>query len=364
MYVAFGAIAVGSLGAGTWDSAQSVWLCEIWAAYPAASSALLQALQFMYGVGTFVSPLVIAPFLHGKSNYSASNADHLLTTADRVHSLALPYLATGALTAAVPALLIVMYFVCPFRTSSLPSATSSTEKKKKDIEEDNHHQVTTTTTTSSRTLDPSSIPHRSLKLLLISVAVGTYIAGEGGFISYGSSMYQYLGGVHLSATEAAHVQSVLSATFTAGRLLNTLVSLKLPIDLILSYHYVLQLAALAVLFFGHSHGLPLIYGGTALLGFGYSATWPGMFAFTEVHLVLTDRIGALFVALTAVIGVITPLVLGQTFKTAPIMLLYLTAAYSAVSFGLFLVLRFWVRADEQQQKRIRSKDVGFQTSQH
>ena len=77
-------------------------------------------------------------------------------------------------------------------------------------------------------------------------------------------MYQYLE-IKLTADEAARVLAVLSATYTFGRLTTAFISLKLRIDVIIVYHYTIQLCSLAFIYFGRDD-LTMIYIGTAALG--------------------------------------------------------------------------------------------------
>lgn len=92
------AVLLGSLCGvcnGAWDSAASLWLVEIW---PTGNTALLQGLQFLYGVGSITGPLIVSPFLHGKANVTGPE-DRLLTVDDRIHSLTLPFGLAGVTTA-------------------------------------------------------------------------------------------------------------------------------------------------------------------------------------------------------------------------------------------------------------------------
>lgn len=203
--------------------------------------------------------------------------------------------------------------------------------------ESKHADTESEPKSSSLAADP--IPHRLIKLTLVAFAVGTYISGEGNFLFYSSTMYQYLD-IHLSASQAAHLQSVLSATFTLGRLIAAFISLKFPIDTILSVHYLIQIASMIGLFFGRNSETA-IFLCTASLGLGFSAIWPGMFAFTETNLRLTDRICSLFVFLSGSIATVTPLILGQVFKSYPILLMYITTVYIIISMSLFLTAKYW-----------------------
>ena len=109
-----------------------------------------------------------------------------------------------------------------------------------------------------------TIPFRMVKLALMGMCLGTYIAAEFGFMTFGPSMLQYLP-IQISASKAAQILSVLSVTFTVGRLITAVISLKVGIDIILAYHYVIQIFALIILYFGQAN-ITMIYIGMATFG--------------------------------------------------------------------------------------------------
>lgn len=74
----------------------------------------------------------------------------------------------------------------------------------------------------------------------------------------------------LSPSEAAHVQTVLSITYTLGPAVTAFVALKVSPDIIVSYHFVFLLTGLAMLYFGQA-SMYLIYTGSAIIGYGMSA---------------------------------------------------------------------------------------------
>src|SRR5699024_7095837 len=59
----FFAIICNGMGSGVWDSSQSAWLVELW---PHAGPVIMQSVQFMYGIGSILAPIVASPFLHGE----------------------------------------------------------------------------------------------------------------------------------------------------------------------------------------------------------------------------------------------------------------------------------------------------------
>jgi MFS family permease len=53
---------IAGLGAGTLDTVQTVWLIEMW---DEKSGSILQLSEGTYGLGCFIGPLIVEPFLAG-----------------------------------------------------------------------------------------------------------------------------------------------------------------------------------------------------------------------------------------------------------------------------------------------------------
>ncbi|KAH9403011.1 hypothetical protein TYRP_015777 [Tyrophagus putrescentiae] len=223
-WLAFVMMVLSNVGAGGWDSATSLWLVELW---PTKNSAILQANQFMYGTGSILAPLLAAPFLHGiKSEVLVGNETRLLTVEDRIMSLSIPFGVNGFLQGIVPVIFFLMYFAFPYKAS---------EEGSRDKDSINLRKAPT-----------EKIPHRNTKLVLMGLCLGTFLAAEMGFQIFAPSMLQYLP-IKMTATTA-------------------FISLKVSIDIILAYHFVIQLLSVGI-FYINSNNLTMIYIGMALMGY-------------------------------------------------------------------------------------------------
>ena len=74
-YYAFNFISF--VGAGAWDSGNSVWLIEMW---KDQAPSLLQIQQMMYGIGTIIAPLLVSPFVVGDLSNKTSDSTIYNTT--------------------------------------------------------------------------------------------------------------------------------------------------------------------------------------------------------------------------------------------------------------------------------------------
>lgn len=61
--------------------------------WPESNAGMLQVMQFMFGVGAIVAPLLSAPFVKGEAIVDAANST--ITPADRTQALTLPFAITG-----------------------------------------------------------------------------------------------------------------------------------------------------------------------------------------------------------------------------------------------------------------------------
>ena len=88
-WVAIVACISNGIGGGAWDSSSGFWMVEMW---PVGNAGLLQLMQFMYGCGTALAPLLAAPYVRGEA--LVENGRNI-TAQDRVHALAVPYVFCG-----------------------------------------------------------------------------------------------------------------------------------------------------------------------------------------------------------------------------------------------------------------------------
>ena len=80
-------ISLYGLGSGAWNSANRVWVLEMWP-NPAQSGAILHLSGFMYGLGTIIGPIIEKPYLTGVQDFEFNiNYKDILKTDDQNKSL-------------------------------------------------------------------------------------------------------------------------------------------------------------------------------------------------------------------------------------------------------------------------------------
>lgn len=70
--------------------------------------------------------------------------------------------------------------------------------------------------------------------------------------------------------------------------------------------------------------------------------WPAIFAFTERHLLLSERVCSLYSFLSGIVSLVIPLILGQVFNSWPLILFYLEALFIIISLILFVIVKVWI----------------------
>lgn len=310
------------LGAGSWDGSCNIWLVEMW---PASSATWLQLSQFLYGFGSVVGPLAASSFLYGNTTIVEGNVTRALanvTVSERQHQLTFPFVATGSLQIIAPIVFLVMYYVQPYRRPEPSAAAAGPQEAKVNLRRVS--VVSVVTAPSPNQIDPSTVRHRLAKLTLAGLAFAAYVGFEANYFFFSSTMWQKV--ALMEAPEAAKLSSILSSAYALGRLLTAAISIKVKPDVFVTYHLTILGAAMATLFFGRtSHAV--IYAGTAVFGFGLSAIVPGILAFTERHLRLSDKIGSIYTFAAGLVAVSFPLAISGYIERSPLIVFAVSGVF-------------------------------------
>lgn len=368
VWLLYAANFIYGLGSGVWDSSISLWLVEMWTT---KSSAFLQGSQFTFGAGMIIGPLLAAPFVHGEEqNETLPDGTHVYVHAsgeEREHALLVPFVVAGIIQGIVPVVLLVTYFIRPYRKpEESPGGGAMEEGHEKQSQAKQRRRSSSIAATSTRrislveirkqpktSLEPqqspaaaaaaeAKIPYRILKIALIGISTGAYGSVENNFWNFYSSALQYLP-VKRSATEAALILSVVCIVYTLGRLAAVFISLHVSPDIMLAYHFATTIVSLVMLYFACNHSIVwLLYLSSGLIGFGFSAIWPGLFSWTERYLKLTDGVCSLFSFLSGILTLVTPILIGDHLKKEPIMLFYLSAISITIALIAFIATKVFV----------------------
>ena len=103
-----------------------------------------------------------------------------------------------------------------------------------------------------------------MKLAIIGICISTYGTAQFTYMYFSASLLQYMD-IKFSPSEANQVLALVSITYTLGRLLTAFITLKVKVDFVIVYHYLIVICAMSAIFIGRDDRL-VIYIASAFLG--------------------------------------------------------------------------------------------------
>lgn len=278
------ALLILGLGEGALDVGGNTLL--VWV-YREQVAPYMNALHFFFGVGAFVSPIIVAQAIQ----------------------------ATGEIVLAYWALAVLMLPPLVW-LGRLPSP---------------QRQVVTEARRSGRT--------NWQMLLLLVLSFYVYVGAE---LSLGNWLSTYAVKLRLAdAAGAAYLTSAFWGAFTAGRLVSIPLATRFAERTVLLADLVGSLGFVAlILLFPHSAAVLWIAACGA--GFAMASIFPTMISFAQRHMTITGQITSLFLAGSSLGSMTLPLLIGQLFdRIGPaVMVIFVAAALGAelVLYGLLLIV--------------------------
>ncbi|CAG2167233.1 unnamed protein product [Oppiella nova] len=298
-------------GAGGFDTAQVVWLIELWAD---KSSIYLQGMQFFNALGTFISPLMSAPFLAEKIENHTNSVDtydistHFLNISSNeftTHTpkevdiytksrIEIPFGIVGALLLTSGLLLLVLHF---YRRYTPPP----------DQEDD----------FSCRCPDKWTVIYIILGLLTLAPYVGMEVMNFQLITTF--AKYSHL---HLTGSDAALVQTIMAGAFALFRGINFIISIKYWSENIIFANIIVIIVGniVMVLFEVNGYSHTVLWIGVIITGTGFSTVFASVYAFLEKHLTISNAIGGLCVCASGLMAALLPTLCGQFIEDNPLAL--------------------------------------------
>ncbi|CAG2166984.1 unnamed protein product [Oppiella nova] len=255
------------LGTGNWNSIMNVWLIEMWRD---RSAPVLQFIQFGFGMGTIVSPLLLKPHLLGDGRAGS----HTLI-------VGLGYgcrsLSTGAYKLyVIPVALLIMFIIKPYQLcpDNLPDNSKISETK---------------------LFDRAESPRKF------------------------GILYSPL---RLTAGKSAEMVSITALSYTIGRGISIFISMKVRPQYMIAYHFVILYLSMSILIIWGQYSLPVLYATNVCIGLGLSALFPAMFAYLEHYIVITDTIGTYCMLVAELISLFNPYMLGLMVERHAVIVIF------------------------------------------
>ncbi|CAG2167234.1 unnamed protein product [Oppiella nova] len=278
---------VGALcgyGSGGLDTALVVWIVEIWTE---RSHLYLGGVEFFFGLGLCVAPMILRPYLpdfHFDDTFINTNltmnssniTDYNNSTNSNTHiepQIEIPFAINGLFLVVSAILLLILHCYRPYKHHTHHS----------------HHPH-------KKFHDHFKMPE---KWPLIYTTFGVFIIGI--FYGFEFMVFELLptfiekSYLQLSAYKSALIYAIGTATFTAARGLNVLVSIKFWSKNSIYLNLILIIIGniILVLFETHEYSETVLIAGVVVLCVGLSTTYPSIYAFLESQLSLGNTVGVI-----------------------------------------------------------------------
>jgi len=341
---------VGFGGAG-YDTAQIVWIIEMW---ETKAAAYIQTQHFCFALGTLVSPLLMKSFLPmdtlETNDGGITLQSDILTTAegigtnnttllyqsetldsDQSSQLYVPFLIGGIFTIIGGILLLLLYGIKKYEKPSKSGVIAN---------EDNNQT------------DPGKSKGcncRKLILILLSaVVLGAYSGMELCSFQFLPTFTHFID-LKLSQQDGALVLSGLAAAFTVGRAIGIFIVLKIRPEILLLGNILLVITGNTLLLFFANSSLPILWGGAILLGIGFSTVFPSFYGYIEQHLKVSNVVGASMIVAGGLVSSLYPIIIGSFIEKNPFILMYTNYFSLVACTSAFLVIYTITRKKPQER---------------
>ncbi|XP_035702619.1 sodium-dependent glucose transporter 1 [Folsomia candida] len=257
--VFFGIAVVAGFSAGGYDTAQIVWIIELWSG---EAAPYIQVQHFSYALGTFVSPMIIRPYLAEEK--------------------------------------VIMAGV-----------TNSTTDEILEPED-------------AQPPDPKTgqrFSHKIKLIVLSSIILGAYCGMEVYTIQFIPTFMHFIP-LKLAPSDGARILTGLTAAFMIGRGLGVFLVLRIRPEFIIVGNFVVILTGNVVLNVIGGTSYEMLWGGAVLLGVGFSVVFPSFYGFLEKHLHVTNVVGAVITSSSGLIFGLYPAIIGTWIEQNPYILMY------------------------------------------
>lgn len=279
---------------------------------------------------------------------------HNATALERRRRLTVPFAISGMITASAGLALAFMF--CYRKYEVAPVVDKPLESRRPEIGD-------------------YSRRNRWLKVWLVvlgSLFLICYMGSETTHFQF-APLFAHSSRVHFSDKTSAIVLSAFAAAYTVGRGVGLGLTLaQVRPQQILCMTFVLMAAAdLVLLTWADTSGLAM-WGGNILLGLGFSAVYPAIYAYLEQHLTISNIIGTFFIFSSGLMTAVYPPFIGKLIGPQPQYLIYFSTAGTVGSFLAFVAIFVTVRylkcatvspdTDSHEEDLVAAEDSDFDTS--
>lgn len=308
----------------------NVWILDIWRESEKGMVAANHGLQFAFGVGTLVAPLVVRPFLLDVPAGGGSNGTMSTTISPEPieeSQIQVPFYIIGG-------------FVALVSLTIIPLIRFHREGYEEEVHEPGDLKVDAST-------DIQSIIKRSPKarLMVLAHAAAIFFFLEGMDLTNGSYFFTFLisTGLKVSKSQAAYIDSAYVAANTLAKLAGVLIGLRVkPVHVMLVNFGLLSVANIMFYLYMDSSESALLVA-SILQGAAFGTAWANLLALLSNYLTITNSVVTLIVVSDMISAAIYPIIIGGRITSYPIVLVYLNAGSIVMSFIFFISLLLYIK---------------------
>ena len=299
----------------------------------------MQALHGAFGVGAFLSPLILSPFLEATdTSVPSETVDGTLVPYDPAFRYAWIITALGGL----PCTLLMVYYTRRYDfppTAALAASGPSTPAEVTPPPSPTPFHLAGRQQ-SLLSLNAAKDEHRyQLKVVItVGIFLTLYVGCETG---YGGYLYSYaVTQLDVSADAAAYLNSAYWGFFALGRLAGVFVSMRFtPSQMVISDLVGCMIGALINL--SWSDSFTALWVGTVIYGFSVGSIYASAINYTEYLVGVNGRLLSYLTFFAALGDAVVPITIGSLFGTSvgPLGMQYVcvsVAALAAVVFGILI----------------------------
>ena len=357
--------AINGFATGGIEASTDVWVVEMWGH---DCGPYVQALHFVFGVGSIITPLVVEPFLsespkdnidlsefndtrHDLFGYNETNKNwthlnqSLFYSTDIASSedtfetrVYIPYTFLAVIIAICGALCGSLYFFMRYTPpereirSEFKVDTKTTKKEETLLERLN------------RTFIEQLMPTRQILIMIVmcSYLLSLFLSLEWAQFNYFPS-FAHFSDLHLSERKAAIISTGMAISFTVGRGVSIPLSHYLsPKLLIYCSLVVLLISEILFLLFANTSET-FMWVANIIFGLGLSPIYASIYHMVEEVTPVTNLMGVLFIFMSGLTSSLAPIILGIYIESQPLIMVYFNLICVVLSIVLIIVIHVLIR---------------------
>ena len=323
------------------DVASNAWMLEMW---QEGTNSLMQAMYLMFAIGQALGPVIVEPYLSDdrKNDDKKSEIDINMQNVTAI-SLQEQHLNTSTriiVPFAVSCIIMSGGMIAVFLLRTFMAYQSPGKEPIDDVSEGDESP------NKERNIVIASIKQASIsrcRFLLLVLLGSLFFAFHSGvryntltFIPKFAKMSQ----LQLSKSTASYMVSVFTGSYAVARAFSILIAAKVPVRDMLFVNLMLIGAGNVLLAIFSNTWELMIWLSLVILGVGHSSVIPGIYAFMEEKVRVTNFVCGSFSFFSTTASVFTTILLGNLIESNPFVFLYINLFSLSSCIAIFAILRF------------------------